>query len=101
MKLQTDLSPLKKAQVSMMPSPTQPAHAELVKKTGFDHDLQMIVPEADDMSDIDSARRPQSGTKKPRLYSGFCLRPYPPPRGNFAVDFGKKSAVRLRKGGKS
>lgn len=91
---------MKKPHVSIMPSPAHPAHAELVKKSGFDHELQMIVPEADDVADYDSIRRPTGNSKKPRLYSGYCLRPYPPPRGNFAVDFSKKSAVRLRKGGK-
>ncbi|VDK28447.1 unnamed protein product [Anisakis simplex] len=71
----------------------------------------MILPECDD-DDVggsagaendaaDNEQRKRNGTKPAKLYSGYCLRPYPPARGggNYAVDYTKKANVKLRKGG--
>ena len=208
---QTELSPLKRAEVSVLPGPSAPTHAELIKKSStlpakLDHNLQMILPEQSDDDEADTGmgtsrtarrqggrgvnlqsmseivslgefpsfgnfrcisatkliprphysasalwcslgvtirwfflndlllykylnkitlaehlgaqfyrisagggashssvthRRTGSGTAGGPMYLGYCLRPYPAPRGNYAVDTDKKTAVKLRRDGES
>uniref|UniRef100_A0A914R4W8 Uncharacterized protein n=1 Tax=Parascaris equorum TaxID=6256 RepID=A0A914R4W8_PAREQ len=60
----------------------------------FDHELEMILPECGDESE-----EPKRSTARPtKMYSGYCLRPYPASRGNYAVDYSKKANVKMRKG---
>ncbi|VDM45004.1 unnamed protein product [Toxocara canis] len=60
----------------------------------FDHDLEMILPECGD-----EGEQPKRATSKPaKMYSGYCLRPYPASRGNYAVDYSRKANVKMRKG---
>ncbi len=59
----------------------------------LNHELEMFIPEADENT--------ASATKRKKDYSGFCLRPYPAARGKHVYDFGKKTPVKMRKGGKS
>jgi len=94
----SDVSPLTQAEFSQMPIASR---ADQMKRANvalsetslpfqLNHELEMFIPDADDNT--------QQSHKKRKEYSGYCLRPYPAVRGNYAIDCTKKSAVKMRKG---
>uniref|UniRef100_A0A914ZBL5 Rho guanine nucleotide exchange factor 7 n=1 Tax=Parascaris univalens TaxID=6257 RepID=A0A914ZBL5_PARUN len=92
-----EISPLRKAEVSQLPSAIKADNAKKIEVSSgfrFDHELEMILPECGDESE-----EPKRSTARPtKMYSGYCLRPYPASRGNYAVDYSKKANVKMRKG---
>jgi hypothetical protein len=103
----SDVSPLKKVEVHQLPQAQQP---HLTKKSfsndggmKLDHDLQMFVPDGIDENDggdniVNQQRQqqpPTSGGRRGKIYSGYCLRPYPAPRGGPSEDLSK---IKLRRG---
>lgn len=53
----------------------------------------MVLPEGADESEGTKGAR----SKRTKMYSGYCLRPFPAARGNYAVDYSRKTNVKLRK----
>lgn len=104
----SDVSPLKKVEVHQLPQAQQP---HLTKKSfsndsgmKLDHDLQMFVPDGMDENDggdnivnQQQQQPPTSGGRRGKIYSGYCLRPYPAPRGGPSEDLSK---IKLRRGSK-
>lgn len=64
----------------------------------FDHELEMVLP--DGIDENENTKAAGTSSKHVRMYSGYCLRPYPAARSNYAVDYSRKTNVRLRKEGK-
>lgn len=59
----------------------------------FDHKLEMVLPVG--INGNESTKDPFS--KQTKMYSGYCLRPFPASRGNYAVDYSRKANIKLRK----
>uniref|UniRef100_A0A914XWX9 Uncharacterized protein n=1 Tax=Panagrolaimus superbus TaxID=310955 RepID=A0A914XWX9_9BILA len=103
----TDVSPLKKIEVHQLPQAQQPQLTKKPSNSGgfagmrLDHDLQMFVPDGIDENDgplqIQPQNTPSNGGsgRRGKIYSGYCLRPYPAPRGGPNEDLSK---IKLRKG---
>ncbi|KAE9553313.1 hypothetical protein FO519_003479 [Halicephalobus sp. NKZ332] len=94
----TDVSPIKKVEVSQLPQAQQ---SNLSRKesagslTGLKlEEIQAFMAENVDENDGGQNSQVQSSRKKGRLYSGSCLRPYPAPRGVL----GEENKIRMRKG---
>uniref|UniRef100_A0A915Q5B2 Rho guanine nucleotide exchange factor 6/7 coiled-coil domain-containing protein n=1 Tax=Setaria digitata TaxID=48799 RepID=A0A915Q5B2_9BILA len=115
-----EISPLRKAEISQLPVAIKAENAKRnVFSTGFgqsfllfiflrrmmlgpyrlpaglrfDHKLEMVLPEG--INESESTGDPHS--KRTKLYSGYCLRPFPASRGNYAVDYSRKTSIKLRK----
>jgi hypothetical protein len=98
---------MKRAEVCVLPTASS-AMTDVLKKSStlpgavFDHELEMILPEPDDIETEYAKNNTLSSNgnaKQSPRYSGYCLRPFPPPRGNYAIDFGKKSTIKMRREG--
>ncbi|KAI1730928.1 betaPIX coiled coil domain-containing protein [Ditylenchus destructor] len=73
----------------------------------FDHQLEMILPDGlceptsstitpgQQTGDLTTSG---SGHKRGKLYSGWALRAYPPPRGEYLPGSSQSSAIKMRKG---
>ncbi|CAG9533514.1 unnamed protein product [Cercopithifilaria johnstoni] len=91
-----EISPLRKAEISQLPIAIK---ADNVKRNAlppglrFDHKLEMVLPEG--INGNESTK--DSHSKRTRMYSGYCLRPFPAARGNYAVDYSRKTNIKLRK----
>ncbi|KAM3728117.1 Rho guanine nucleotide exchange factor [Dirofilaria immitis] len=91
-----DISPLRKAEISQLPVAVKADNAKrnvLPPGLRFDHKLEMVLPEG--ISESENTKDPHS--KRTKMYSGFCLRPFPAVRGNYAVDYSRKTNIKLRK----
>ncbi|VDK64504.1 unnamed protein product [Onchocerca ochengi] len=93
---QAEISPLRKAEISQLPVAIKADNAKrnaLPPGLRFDHKLEMVLPEG--INENESTKDLRS--KRTKMYSGFCLRPFPAARGNYAVDYSRKTNIKLRK----
>ncbi|EFO26332.2 hypothetical protein LOAG_02156 [Loa loa] len=91
-----EISPLRKAEISQLPVAIKADNAKrnaLPPGLRFDHKLEMVLPEG--INESESTKDPRS--KRTKMYSGYCLRPFPAARGNYAVDYSRKTNIKLRK----
>ncbi|VDN02276.1 unnamed protein product [Thelazia callipaeda] len=94
--LQAEISPLRKAEVSQLPVAVKADNAKknvLPSGLRFDHKLEMVLPEGINENSTSKDIR----SKRIKMYSGYCLRPFPAARGNYAVDYSRKTNIKLRK----
>ncbi|VDK43633.1 unnamed protein product, partial [Gongylonema pulchrum] len=94
--MQAEISPLRKAEISQLPAAVKADNAKrnaLPPGLRFDHELEMVLPEGADEGEGTKGTQ----TKRTKIYSGYCLRPFPAARGNYAVDYSRKTNVKLRK----
>ncbi|KAI6205914.1 hypothetical protein M3Y94_00846100 [Aphelenchoides besseyi] len=104
------MSPVKHVDVSQLPQPMKPQfhRNNSVSTNGnirLNHDVEMILP--DGLNET-RAQKPPPGpnsnsttriSRNAKLYSGWCLRPYPPPRGSVCLQTStSSSSIKMRKG---
>lgn len=67
----------------------------------MNHELEMISPDGlDNYSDSNQSQQNvnNKNEKQKKQYSGWCLRPLPPPRGEYLPGSACTSAIKMRKG---